>query len=76
VRGGGLAVSGLKQTRQALENGQVDTLVLATNTGLAEEERNELIQLAATTSAGVEVVEGHETLDELGGVGALLRYKF
>src|SRR5688572_32452690 len=27
VRGGGLAVSGMKRTRRALENGQVDTLV-------------------------------------------------
>jgi peptide chain release factor subunit 1 len=75
VRGGGLAVSGMKHTRRALENGQVDTLVLATDVDIPEKQRNELIQLAATTSAGVEVVEGHETLRELGGVGGLLRYQ-
>lgn len=75
VRGGGLAVSGMKHTRRALENGQVDTLVLAADCDLTDAQRDDLIQLAATTSAGVEVVEGHETLRELGGVGALLRYQ-
>jgi peptide subunit release factor 1 (eRF1) len=75
VRGGGLAVSGMKHTHRALENGQVDTLVLADDGDIPEERRNELIQLAATTSAGVEVVEGHESLRQLGGVGALLRYQ-
>lgn len=75
VRGGGLAVSGMKRTRRALENGQVDTLVLAADSGLSEEQRNELVRLAATTSASVEVVVGHETLRELGGVGGLLRYQ-
>jgi peptide subunit release factor 1 (eRF1) len=75
VRGGGLAVAGVKATRRALENGQVDTLVLANDFDLADAQRDELIQLAATTSAGVEVVEGHETLRELGGVGAVLRYR-
>lgn len=75
VRGGGLATSGMKQTRRALENGQVDTLVLAADADLPQEQRNELVQLAATTSASVEVVEGNETLRELGGVGALLRYR-
>ncbi|HWQ13469.1 MAG TPA: Vms1/Ankzf1 family peptidyl-tRNA hydrolase [Roseiflexaceae bacterium] len=75
VRGGGLAVSGMKHTRRALENGQVDTLVLAADHDIPQEQRNELIQLAAITSAAVEVVEGHETLRQLGGVGALLRYQ-
>lgn len=75
VRGGGLAASGMKHTRRALENGQVDTLVLADDCDLTDEQRDELIQLAATTSATVEVVSGHETLRELGGVGALLRYQ-
>jgi peptide subunit release factor 1 (eRF1) len=75
VRGGGLAVAGMKRTRRALEIGQVDTLVLADDVDLTEDQRDELIQLAATTSATVEVVAGHETLRELGGVGAVLRYQ-
>jgi peptide subunit release factor 1 (eRF1) len=75
VRGGGLALAGVKRTRQALEIGQVDTLVIAADADLNPEQRNELIQLAATTSAAVEVVEEHEALRELGGVGALLRYQ-
>jgi peptide chain release factor subunit 1 len=74
VRGGGLAVTGIKRTRQALEIGQVDTLVIADDMELDETKRNDLVQLAAMTSASVEVVAGHETLRELGGIGGLLRY--
>jgi len=39
------------------------------------EVRNELVRLAAATSAEVEVVADHEGLAKLGGVGALLRYR-
>jgi hypothetical protein len=37
--------------------------------------RNELVRLAATTAAEVEVVAAHGGLAKLGGVGALLRYR-
>jgi peptide chain release factor subunit 1 len=37
--------------------------------------RNELVRLAAVTSAAVEVVADHDGLRRLGGVGALLRYR-
>lgn len=37
--------------------------------------RNELVRLASTTSAEVEVIAGHEALEKSGGVGALLRYR-
>jgi peptide subunit release factor 1 (eRF1) len=37
--------------------------------------RNELVRLAAPTSAAVEVVEEHDPLAQAGGVAALLRYR-
>lgn len=76
VRGGGLGVAGVSPTKQALENGQVETLLIDPQTAnLDEETRNELIRLAETTDAGVEMVENHEKFAAIDGVGALLRYK-
>lgn len=37
--------------------------------------RNELVRLAALTSADVQVVEEHEALEKAGGVAGLLRYR-
>jgi hypothetical protein len=75
VQADGLGVDGLERTKNALEHGQVDVLVLDDEVPLESETRNELIRLAATTGADVEVVTHHLVLRELGGVGALLRYK-
>ncbi len=75
VRSDGLGVAGVDATGQALTNGQVDLLLLDANAELDDEKRNELIRLAATTGADVEVVEAHEGLMRFGGVGALLRYR-
>ena len=76
VRGRGLGVSGVNPTKQALENGQVETLLLDPQTeNLDEETRNELLRLAAATGAGVEMVENHEKFQAMDGVGGLLRYK-
>ena len=103
VRGGGLGVTGVEATRQALEAGAVEVLVLTELPGAAPDEtdyhdardlgeqaedmaehepgvldleiRNELVRLAAATSAEVEVVADHEGLVRVGGVGALLRYR-
>lgn len=75
VRSDGLGVAGLEATRRALGNGQVDLLLLEANTDVDDEQRNELIRLAAITGADVEVVEAHAGLTRLGGVGALLRYR-
>jgi hypothetical protein len=76
VRGDGLGSAGLRATRKALEQGQVDTLLLESSAELDEETRAELVRLAATTSAEVSVVEDHPGLRQLGGVGALLRYRY
>jgi peptide chain release factor subunit 1 len=75
VRAGGLGVAGLDETRTALEHGQVDELLLDPAADLDEATRGELVRLASLTSATVEVVEEHEGLHRLGGVGALLRYR-
>ena len=70
-----LGVLGPQETRDALTHGQADTLVLAQEAALDEQERNELVHLAAQTGAAVETVQGHEALVDAGGVGALLRYR-
>jgi stalled ribosome rescue protein Dom34 len=71
----GLGVVGPQETRDALTHGQADTLVLAQETPLDAQERNELVHLATQTGADVETVQGHESLIDAGGVGALLRYR-
>jgi stalled ribosome rescue protein Dom34 len=77
VRGRGLGVAGVDQTRLALETGQVETLLIdPTTENLDEETREELIRLATLTSAGIEMVEGHEKFAALDGVGGLLRFKY
>jgi peptide subunit release factor 1 (eRF1) len=75
VRAGGLGVAGLDETRTALEHGQVDELLVDPATEFDETTRGELVRLASLTGATVEVVEGHDDLRRLGGVGALLRYR-
>lgn len=74
VRAQGLGVVGLQETRHALEYGQGEVLVLAEDAPLDEQERNDLVRLATLSGAEVELVTGHEILQQLGGVGALLRY--
>lgn len=75
VQADGLGVDGLERTKTALEHGQVDVLVIDEEVPLDSATRSELVRLAATTGADVEVVRQSEALRELGGVGALLRYK-
>jgi peptide chain release factor subunit 1 len=75
VRAGGLGVAGLEATRTALEHGQVDELLLDPAEGPDETTRAELVRLASLTGATVQVVEGHDGLQRLDGVGALLRYR-
>ena len=76
VRSDGLGVAGLEATRDALGNGRVDLLLLDASAELDDDHRNDLIRLAATTGADVEVVEAHPGLSRFGGVeGALLRYR-
>ena len=75
VRSDGLGVAGLERTRTALEHGQVDVLLLDPEADIGDETRRELIRLAATTGADVELVENHVRFQEMGGVGAMVRYR-
>jgi peptide chain release factor subunit 1 len=74
LRRGGLAVAGIEDTELALQMGAVDVLLVGDDLDSAERER--LTDLAESTDAHVEYVPGRGgTLDGLGGVGALLRFK-
>ena len=75
VRSDALGVAGLDDTLAALEHAQVDVLVLVGDAPLDADIRANLIRLAVTTGADVEVVAAHDILERLGGVGALLRYR-
>lgn len=75
VQADALGVAGLEPTRNALDLGQVDTLVLAGDAPISPEDRSALIAAATRTDATVEVVDHSEPLAHLEGVGALLRYR-
>jgi peptide subunit release factor 1 (eRF1) len=75
VQADGLGVIGVERTWTALEHGQADVLLLAPQAPVSADVRSQLIRLATNTGALVEVVESHTRFEELGGVGALLRYR-
>ncbi|MCC6857027.1 MAG: host attachment protein [Bryobacterales bacterium] len=73
-RSGGLGAVGAKQTRRALQLGQVDELLLAAD--LDDEALSaELVAQAKRTGALVTIIEDSALLREAGGAGALLRFK-
>jgi peptide chain release factor subunit 1 len=96
-RSGGLAVAGVIETLTALENGQVDELIIAADSSAIEtpEEAlavaselaiastteiaaliaNLLVLKAEQTSARLIFVEERDLLRNLGGCGALLRFR-
>jgi hypothetical protein len=86
----GLGVGRIDPTRQALETGAALELLLDASIGddapadpagqagaelISEADANALIILAARTDARITFVPAHDGLRELGGVGALLRYR-
>jgi peptide subunit release factor 1 (eRF1) len=82
-RGGGLGVAGPVATRSALEMGQVEELVItavptllqAHSPEAAEALANELVTKAQQTSARIRFIEDPALLADVGGVGALLRFR-
>jgi peptide chain release factor subunit 1 len=92
-RSGGLGVVGAQDTLSALNNGQVDELILSAarkEIRSEEQDREEppvgegeqppiladtLVTAAHQTSAKVTFIEDPTLLKEVGGVGALLRYR-
>jgi len=79
VRADRLGVAGLELTQRALANGQVETLILPAGLesppGVPSETRTELIEQATRTDASIAIVDSSVLLQQLGGVGALLRYR-
>ena len=76
-RGTGLAVVGRDQTRDALEAGAADILLLSAEIGddlSAREEREHLVRLANSRGTLIEIVQNEDLLDRYEGVGCLLRY--
>jgi hypothetical protein len=67
----GPAVCGAEASLRALRMGIADTLVLSRAHRF--ELRDEAIRLAALHGCAIEVVEGNEQLERLGGVGCVLR---
>lgn len=77
TRGNGLAVTGFDATKRALENGQVDTLIIDNEpSSIAKDQRNEMLRLASATGAIIETVDSDEKLNAMEGVGCLLRFKY
>lgn len=71
---GGLGVIGYEACRDALAGGYADMLII--DQAFCDlEMREELVRLAAASSARIETVNSSETLQQLTGVGCLLRYQ-
>lgn len=75
VEAGELGVAGVEPTRTALQRGQADILALSSTAEVPDETRSQLIELAERTGARIEIVDEITPLDQLGGVGAVLRYR-
>ncbi len=74
IRRHGLGVSGIEDTRRALQGGRVDTVILSET--LDPQISEALIKLAEATDAHVSFITAESKVMEiLGDVGALLRYK-
>ena len=76
-RAGGRAVVGVENTRKALRDGQVDTLLIAASPEHVpgrEATADELITAARQTSAGVRFIDDPALLLPVGGVAARLRF--
>ncbi len=69
----GLAVVGSDACIKALERGQVDVLVLATEHN--PEDKEVMVRLAEQQGCKIETVNQSDILMQLGGVGCLLRYR-
>lgn len=84
---GGLGVVGVRDTRRALQGGQVDELLLASDVralrveeeegdgDLREVTADQLATMARQTDARVRFVEDASLLERAGGVAALLRFR-
>ncbi len=74
-RAGGLAVAGIEDTMRALEMRQVEELLVAARPDRITGPADELVNKAQQNSARIRFIEDDSLLADVGGVGALLRFK-
>ena len=74
-RAGGLAVAGIEATIRALDMRQVEELLIAGRPDRVVGPADELIAKAQQNSARIRFIEDDSLLADVGGVGALLRFK-
>jgi peptide subunit release factor 1 (eRF1) len=74
-RGGGLAVAGIEATVRALDMRQVEELLIAARPDRVKGPADELVAKAQQNSARIRFIEDENLLADVGGVGALLRFK-
>ena len=74
-RAGGLAVAGIEATTRALEMRQVEELLIAAKPDRVAGPVDELVAKAQQNSARIRFIEDDTLLADVGGVGALLRFK-
>jgi peptide subunit release factor 1 (eRF1) len=74
-RAGGLAVAGLEDTMRALDMRQVEELLIAARADRVTGPTDELVAKAQQNSARVRFIEDDSLVADVGGIGALLRFK-
>jgi peptide subunit release factor 1 (eRF1) len=81
-RGNGLAVVGPEATLDALIKGQVEELLIAarpdllkTSDGKRDQLAGELVTKAQQNAARIRFIENPDLMQDVGGVGALLRFR-
>ena len=74
-RAGGLAVAGIEATIRALDMRQVEELLIAARPDRLKGVTDELIAKAQQNSARIRFIEDDKLLADVGGIGALLRFK-
>ena len=72
---GGLAVAGIEATMRALDMREVEELLIAARPDRVGGPVDELVAKAQQNSARIRFVEADDLLADVGGVGALLRFK-
>jgi stalled ribosome rescue protein Dom34 len=75
IKTDGLAVAGAEATREALQYGVAEVLVMAQSFDPEFRFKGEMVMLAEQHRCKIEIVNQSEALDRLGGVGCLLRYR-
>jgi peptide subunit release factor 1 (eRF1) len=74
-RAGGLGAAGIEATMRALEARQVEELLIAAKPDRVAGPADELVAKAQHNSARIRFIEDDHLLADVGGVGALLRFR-